>query len=1742
MHALLAFLLSFGALFYPGTPDEDGRVLTSLWNRYDVAAQADQPVTQCKILEEIKEKAVEKHYIVDFYDAATLYVDVSSSRNWKERNGLLEKLKVEISDFGEPFLEYLRMIRYDYPGKDVLWQYVSANADAIAKHRTSALWATNRHIDKNLEYFVGDDYEYVLWDMLASYSSYFSNSKDGAYAALVAKLGGSYPLAAYLEYLAAVLKIGAEKERDAAVEGHAAKYADKAVGLFSRQYLLRGKFYNLSRSKESTEQDYKDLNAECRAFENARAKFKGDEARVAKCCTGIEALLENLNDSDISVQVAKEEAKVFFKNLKSADLVVTSGKTTLHTAKLTNPKCSFYVRDSVIVKLPALDDGKYTVKVSSGEDSDSREYVQYRLSIAVKEDADGIFIYVADRKTGEPIDRVTLFLNKNDKTVETEKLSLNGFTLLPNKIRKQITSNKRTYFTLTAEAFDSDGRALRSYPLTVNYNDIVRIYEAQEEYEADEEKGIRANIYKDQGAYRPGDTLSFKAIVFKGSVADKIQVVSGRKVEAVFFDSEYNEVARLKGKTNAFGSFSGSFPIPTDRRGGTWSLRIVSKDDILANDYFTVDEFQLPTYTLTFDKREELYLSGDDITVSGSLKSYSGHPLSGASLSAKVKRYGVEVLDAKPEIGDDGSFSFSFHAADYGYYFVEVMVLDATGETLAFQTGVFVTSSIYLEMEVANKIEGSFQKKSDNPGNNYRWYRSGVSPIIVEDTQLRFTPMAKNSNGTTVPMDVEWTILDDKGRKVLSGKAYSGKAASTDISSLKAGIYKVKLSVSVKGEVTDSEVCSILKLDKDSSALPEGLRYVFLPGNGVISEGRGISFRLGTSDDDLWAAVALYGEKEKSLRQTLVHIEKGMKTIELPYAANYPDAVQLQVFFFKDGGQFNKEKEYTREFDRLSMPLEFTSFRDMMKPGTEYTFTLKTAAGVEALAAVYDKSLDAISSNYWEVINPPVYHSQAPFVRAVCGSVSEYNEYNIYQPIYYTTRAYAAGSADIHYKSADLVEEAMVMEDSMAQNATAESIEEEEADDLTEDVQLRETFSTSLTFQPHLTSDASGNISFSFRTSDKLSTYYVSVYVHDKNMRNALVRKEALVSIPVKVAVVQPALLRAGDSYDLRATVSSISEETVNGSLVMYLYPGKDYENLKPIWIKKVPVEIPAKGVVPVSLNVEVPADVEELGVKLAFVGDGFSDGLFVSIPVDVASQTLTETHSAVYHPGENKAALENRLRGEFVNVPGKDAEYSEISLLDMVKAAIPSKADPAGDNVLSLSEAWYVRLIATRLGADFSDSKVSTSEILDKIMACRNEDGGFGWFEGMKSSAVITAVLLERFAKLAAQGFEVPDLTSSVKFLDERQFISTVEYWCGGLSDRQYMYVRSMYASVPFEVNPEGKEQKQIMTDFKKNAKKYLVPSGDRGLQGQILEKARRIRTIENLSGSKEGIALAKKWGVTISTKTKLAKSLKADIESLLQYAVEHRDGGWYYPNAVMPWRGLLDSEAYAHALICNILSGYEDTEGPNVADGIRIWLMLQKESQKWGSDAAFVDAISAVLDGSDQVLGTSVICLTATYTKPYAEIKAAGNGFTIERSFYRVGQDGKSQEIAPGETVTVGERIIARYKVWNQENRSFVTLLAAREASLRPEDQLSGHYGWWRLRYYGNGFGYTPQGYREVKADRTIYYFDVFPEENVVIEESFFVTQSGSFTAPVVSIESTYAPAYRANDGFRGALVSKY
>ena len=644
------------------------------------------------------------------------------------------------------------------------------------------------------------------------------------------------------------------------------------------------------------------------------------------------------------------------------------------------------------------------------------------------------------------------------------------------------------------------------------------------------------------------------------------------------------------------------------------------------------------------------------------------------------------------------------------------------------------------------------------------------------------------------------------------------------------------------------------------------------------------------------------------------------------------------------------------------------------------------------------------------------------------------------------------------------------------------------------DVPVRENFANTIAWEPFLRSDADGRVQFIFTNADKLSTYYVQIFAHDKQMRNETLRREMVVTIPVKISLVEPQFLYEGDKYLARIALSSALSKDIKGTLTVQLMEGADSKTAKLISTATSQVSIAAKGSASQDFVLEAPG-VENLGIKAVFRPDNGtfgSDAVFVSIPVKKPVQTLTEAHSAVLPAGADKAALEAELRAMFENVDGRLPELQEISIRKMIQEALPSELEPGCDNSISLARALYAWSLCRELGIE---PEFNREEAVKKLLACRNSDGGFGWFAGMSSSSLVTAVVLRLL-----HGLEIVDEAAAVKYIDARQFEKNKNgWWYRGLSMEQYLHTRSLFPEVAFNEKTDA--------DWRKAVRAYLVPSKARGLNGWIAAKARRVQTLDNFLSAEGGPELASKLGVKLGTKSKLRKSLEADIASLVEYAQPHKSGGVYYPNAVMPWRGLLETELDAHCALIGIMDKFGHSE---ISDGIRLWIMIQKETQDWKQDPGYIEAIGAVLSGPESVLQTKVLALKAEYTLPFDAIRASGNGMSISRS-------------AVPEVMQIGDRVKLSFDVTNEENRSFVKVTIPFGAGLTPVNQLSG-YRW----------GY----YRNVLSDRIECWYEVYPEEKTTVSEEFYVTRAGSFQAPVATIECEYAPHYRANDAWHGRM----
>ena len=1719
--AILTGTLSFAA------PMNDGHTLTALWKQFEQARKADLPQKEAEILAQIKQEAMRRHLPVDFYDAATEYVNTVGRRDWKQQDKLREDLAREVEAFGEPMVTFHWMNDWKRVSTDELWAYVRQHQDGFQGHTPAFYRDVQGYLGGTLKPFISNDKEYVLWSVLRG-RSYSQIENDEMYQLLAREVAGRYPNEAALEYYVLTRRYYADTQREKRREDLlllAGKYAGKAASLYPKADLLQMRKEELDKEKAPGEQ-YRALCESARLLEKERKAYTGTEALIAEGCKSPASLVNNLTASDLGVAIQEGNILVTFRNLQQATLTLRGEEKTVKSWKAVNPVGSFYVQDTLTIPLPKLADGDYTAEAVSGKLSDIAFYTQHTLSVATRTDQRGPCVYVADYKSGEPLSKVTLHLRKGDKEVAKASLRLDGFTPLPDAITRQMGKEKSRYSLLVSSG-DRRSRSVNAY-----FQDFTTY----------RDNSLRCNIYKDQGAYNPGDTLRFKAVLFEGDPAGSLRVCAGKAVEVLLKDSEGNVLETLRLKTNGYGAVAGSFALPRGLRNGRFLLEV--KD--IAYDWFRVDEFVLPSYELSFDSLDQLYLIGDQIPVSGRLTSYSGHSLSGARVAVKVENYGTVVLEEEAEVSADNTFRFLFPVSRSGYYNATVTVTDASGETRSFSRGYYVSEDLAVDATLPDAARAELTP-SDNEGN---WYRGYPSPAVtLLTTTLRVTLQAKDGNGNNVPLPVQYKLLAADDSVLTQGEAPSGEELSFQLPS--GGYYRLETEVSatqkdgsrMKGQRTVRIFC----LPPKTRTLPSQAARVFIPGELEVADGNAITARFGSGEGTAYALVSLYTEKGQLLESRSLKVASGsLQDLSFAYKASYPDVVRLQVFYFLNGKSVQYDWEYRRLKDRYTLPLEFTRFQDKAYPGTAYSFTLRTAPDAEVLVAAWDKSLDAIAGNYWPLVSAREQSVDRLYVSTACGSVGG----NYPQPILMRERAMTKSNGMV-------VEDGMVMasrsaplqveaEESVASYAQADTSAPE-----VEEVSVRSDFASALTFQPHLRPEPDGTLTCSFRTADKLSTYYLRALSHDTSMRNALTQKEMVVSLPVKVGLLEPRFLYEGDVYDAAVTVSSITDAPVSGTLVLVL-AGKEVSS------QMVPVTVQPGQTISHRFRVTAPS-CEELTLKAVFKGADFSDAVQMTVPVYPAAQELTEAHSAVLRAGMDREALLGELRGRFVNIPASQATLREITVLDMVRDAIPSHVEPSGKDVISLSEAWYVRHLASRLqipdqAGNDSISGTTPETLLEKILSCRNADGGFAWFEGMSSSPAVTALLLERFAKLRDRGFSVPDVTSAVKFLDKSQFAEDIPYWRGGISDAQYLHIRSLYAGVPFEEKPVSATGKKRWEAFRKWAKDYLVPSkkDGRGLEGQILAKSRRLMTLRNLLEKEGGVALASAWGVSLGTKSRLQKSLKADLASLVEYAVEHRDGGWYYPNAVMPWRGLMESEAYAHALLCDLLWAEGERQIP---DGIRLWLMLQKETQHWDTEPAYIDAITSILDGSEAVLDTRVLALSGSYKAPFQAVKASGNGFKITRSFYKEvtrervydnktgPNDNVSQleELRPGDPVSVGDRIVVKYHIWNGENRSFVRLTAGREASLQPVQQLSGYLGYGFFRpWTGGSWRFTPQGYRNVKASCTEYYFDSYPEENTELSEEFFVQQAGTFVAPVTVIESLYAPHYRANSAYRESLQS--
>ena len=1356
-----------------------------------------------------------------------------------------------------------------------------------------------------------------------------------------------------------------------------------------------------------------------------------------------------------------------FKN--STEETLRKNGTLVSTGKIEGLKSEYNIREESKTSVDFPEPGVYVVRFAAGgtkagEGNVSYDQVYVSNVVGALRIREGrAEVYAADFHTGKPFGegRVNLYRNlmRDNRSaivrlnaVRTDTFRGEGFQAVD--LGKALEDRDNEY-QLRVDA----GRDSYAGLMGVITDEWVRYPDRDYEYE----QGV---LFTDRALYKPTDTIHFKLICFKAGqtsgnvLPDKTVKVRLRHV------SEDKPVAEVKLITNAMGSAAGTFTLPEGAKNGSYYIEA----EYFASRRVRVEEYKRPNFSVTTEPVTEALAYGDIVKQAGQLRSYAGYSVAGGEVAYSIRRtshlrtggryLGSETILKGTVLSDaDGRFEIVFPASRpqlgfdlkdtdlmYSRYDIAIRAVDPQGET--HETSVTVpVADIPVDLNVQLPDNTSFRERL----------------IVDKDNVKAVTVTGSTLNGTPYACPVKWTVLDAAGAVVKQGEGQSNEAIALDFGTLPSGDYDVKAVTDFRGRAIEAER-KVVVLSTDDRKLPFQTDYFYYP---IRTEGA-IEFVLGTTEEDLYLELELFDNDRQHYREG-VHLQNEMRKFSIPYKSEWRSAVKMSVFGIREGRELDYTYQFTRPGDvRLDVAVE--TLRDKTTPGSTERMTLRAPAGSELLVSIYDVTTDRYQPNSF------AFYPLREYV-----SISRPDIQSTLSPRLYFRNEHMLMKGAV---AGAMVEDAMVMQEAPDSNNDEASEEE------TPEFQGRTNFSELVAFYPQLQADPSGRTEVTYTVSDLLTTYKVLVLAHDARVFAGDASAEFIVLQELMVQPNVPLFATEGDQIVFKSKIVNLSSRELSGTAYIEILDGQGKKlKLKGMGGQKRTLLAGAQD--EVAWTVTVPGGTDKLTVKIWFATPTSSDGEVHELTVVPNTVTLTEAASFVIGQGKTHKYYEKQLRKQF-GAANPIIEYAEYSTLDAVMESLPKAVKPASENTIDWINQLYINQMRNYVLKDNpEDYEAFRSQAFSALTTFQKENGFFSWFRGMNDNLMVTLYFLEKVGQLRQIGAislsddELAVVRKAARAVDgfiADGYESAKEY--NAFASIRSFAVRSLWFDLPL-----SEKARKVYGAF-------VDKTGDGWQDISILEKAQLCNTMLRAKG-------------TQYDDKRFEKRIKLLRGSLKDYAVENPTVGCYFPNAVMPYRGLMNSEIYAHAQLIETFGALGEKK---MVDGIAQWLLLQKHNQAWENTVATTDAVHALVSSKAKDLKLGAVYYT--YTTKLEKVQAAANELSVTRTYTRA--DGAP--LMEGEPLHVGDEIIVTYAIHNTENRSFVQMRAMRPAAFYPVDERSYYswYGWY---------------YREVKPSETNYYWELLPEEHTTVQERFYVQQEGVFSSGLIEIECLFAKEYRGH-----------
>ena len=1347
---------------------------------------------------------------------------------------------------------------------------------------------------------------------------------------------------------------------------------------------------------------------------------------------------------------------------------------------------------------------------------------------------------------------------------------------------------------------------------------------------------LQCRLFADRAVFRPGDRVNFLAILFEAD-GNNASVASGTEVKVFLRNANREKLDSITGVSDSSGRFSGSFTIPADGLLGQWSLY-----SEYGSCFLQVAEYKTPSFFVSLQKSEaapdSIAFKGIVSTFAGMPLGDTKVDFS-VEYSPRFARFynsnRQETFSSSVFTAPDGEFRIvlpisNLDAKHYdGVFKISASATDSAGETQTSNTEIFFLRNSFF---IDTSIPGVVKLTSDSLSFPVKVMDIGSLPVIRE---LEYSVFREGESSPVLQGEFQSPLFSLDASTLPSGRyrfEFNVKDGGIEPYICNTILYRPTDTIPPVETALWVPSDKVTATESDSEvAVPFGSSF---PGQHILcyisdSEGHS-SYRWITSDGTIQSLmvpvpaadarrfVQFFAFRDHRLYEesvTVIPFSQSQKLeIETVTFRNHlePGATESWRFKVNLGSDPHPAFAYALLYDKALdaiAPLNWNT--SLFYPSYPKCVNIwGNSCGIQ---------FDSFQTNG---CNPP-YLSVPDLNFQTYGYPLATQRSSTRGPVMYKmasrSMATADDAADVSVVEEEVafdygrsivnatakLESASYMESPAAQIEGVTQAEAGQTGSLA-DVKLRPIELPVAFFKPDLSTDADGLLDIEFTVPDFNTTWRLLLGAYDSSLSSAGRSLESVAAKKVMVRMLAPRFLRTGDDIRLTATLFNNSDQTLPIEGVYEIFNPLSGEVLQRLSTPAYELTPSANRVF--STDFHCPDFLNAVGLRVYALSQGASDGEETVIPILPSSQPVVESFPFYLSAGQQDLSLELPA----VSLDSKATfKYCDNPSWEAL-TALPSIIEPASSSLTSLLDAFYASCVGDALVAPGSDlyrglqlivdgeagdsllvSNLSKDQnlkvvtlnntpwvndaasenlrlsrlallldkrrchesILDlwkKIAALQNPDGGWSWCKGMKSSPYITQSLLLYAARLKSQGAlpSLPGLDDAVR--------------------KALRFVESHYLEVYNDTKGSKDAFYSSLLDF------LYVSSSLPAYKPSSAFSAVRHAALAHLASSWKSLSIFNKATAAVTLYRGGYPSMAREIlESLRQYASSSPVKGVWFDNLDSSLGGMDKLSITARALT----AFYEISPSDSIVDGLRQWLLLQKQATDWQEGTGCVDAIYAVLtSGSpwtgnyaspeirigdtviapsefEQLTGSLTISidpanlsgsdlsirrsspspawggLISQYISPMESVTAhAVEGLSVSKELWKIVESPEGTVAVRCDTLSVGDKVRVTLIIDNARDMDFVTLTDARPACLEPADQLSGYRsidGIWT--------------YLETRNSSTSLFFDFLPRGRNVISYECRVSEAGTFASGIATLQCLYSPLLTAHTAGTVVVVNE-